>query len=297
MQEITTLAQFSTLKNKPLLIIDFYADWCGPCKAISPVFERLAEKHKASSTTVVFAKVNVDVARDVSSQCGISAMPTFQFWSGGTKKDEIRGADPSGLTRKIESFVASAVKSSLTSGTKLGGAGSESRGTFQGSTPVSSGQEGSLRSLIDVEKSHVLNATPTSSIKTLLRPSFAGATVDSLNGPKILLYIALTQPVNVKSIKVSVPIKYRESAPSRIHIGTNVAASAAYDMLALARAETVQSFTIYSDDYSSSSGTTELSLKQNKFKNVTSVTVMVDANVSDGQVTRLSQVELFGSKA
>ncbi|CCG84849.1 protein of unknown function [Taphrina deformans PYCC 5710] len=290
MQEITTLAQFHAFKSKPLLIIDFYADWCGPCKAISPVFQRLAEKHKGS-TSIIFAKVNVDVARDVSSLCGISAMPTFQFWGEGSKKDEIRGADVSGLTRMVESLVAS---SSVRPGSGTGGTRMGDSRTVQGTRPpVPSGSGGLLRALVDLEHSRALNATPTSSIKAVLRPSFVGATVDSAAGPTLLLYVALTAAVNVTKVKVSVPGAHLDAAPSRIHIGTNVT-PAPRDLMALARAETVQSFTVYSDEYVG--GVTELSLKPAKFKDVTSLTILIDENVSSRDVTRVSQVELFGTK-
>merc|ERR1712048_771830 len=68
--------------DKPSLI-DFYADWCGPCKAIAPELEKMAEKY----TGVQFAKVNVDDNEEVAAQEEISAMPTFKLYKSGKLVD------------------------------------------------------------------------------------------------------------------------------------------------------------------------------------------------------------------
>lgn len=65
------------------VVVDFYADWCPPCRAIAPVFSRLADKHAALKGHLAFAKVNVDHVHDVAARYGISAMPTFVFFEGG----------------------------------------------------------------------------------------------------------------------------------------------------------------------------------------------------------------------
>ncbi len=71
------------------VIVDFSATWCGPCKLIAPVFTELAESHPQA----VFAKVDVDECEATAEAQQVSAMPTFQAFSGGTKVASFSGAD------------------------------------------------------------------------------------------------------------------------------------------------------------------------------------------------------------
>ncbi|KAF6003112.1 hypothetical protein F1559_004289 [Cyanidiococcus yangmingshanensis] len=86
--------------RKQLVVVDFYADWCGPCRMVAPVFESLEHKY----AHVLFVKVNVDEAQEVAQQCSVRAMPTFQLFQNGCKVDEIVGANVSALERSITVF-------------------------------------------------------------------------------------------------------------------------------------------------------------------------------------------------
>ncbi|GAA5858548.1 hypothetical protein JCM8547_007355 [Rhodosporidiobolus lusitaniae] len=76
-----------------LVIIDFWATWCGPCKVIGPVFEKLADKFPE----IGFYKVDVDSQEEVAAEVGIKAMPTFILFKGGEKVGTVVGADPNKL--------------------------------------------------------------------------------------------------------------------------------------------------------------------------------------------------------
>merc|ERR1712146_280452 len=83
-----------------LVVVDFTASWCGPCQRIAPVFVKLAEE----MPEVVFVKVDVDENDEVAEECGISAMPTFQFYKSGAKVHEFSGADESKIRAAIAKF-------------------------------------------------------------------------------------------------------------------------------------------------------------------------------------------------
>ena len=68
------------LNNNELVFVDFYADWCGPCKMVGPVVEKLADKN----TDVAFAKVNVDLLPEVAGMYGIMSIPTLIVLKKGT---------------------------------------------------------------------------------------------------------------------------------------------------------------------------------------------------------------------
>lgn len=80
------------------VVVDFYADWCGPCKRIAPDIEQLSEKNQ----TVIFLKVNVDTEEEIASKYDVSSMPTFMFFKDGNKVGEVIGANLKAITQKIE---------------------------------------------------------------------------------------------------------------------------------------------------------------------------------------------------
>ncbi|KAI1500221.1 thioredoxin domain-containing protein [Biscogniauxia marginata] len=107
LHHINSLAELQSLfATNTYVAIDFYADWCGPCKAIAPHYESLAKQHSAPGV-LAFAKVNVDRAQDAAQAHGISAMPTFMFFKEGRQvavngQPMIRGADPRALSAAAE---------------------------------------------------------------------------------------------------------------------------------------------------------------------------------------------------
>jgi len=82
-----------------LVVVDFFATWCGPCKAISPHVADLAQKYASS---VVFVKVDVDQARDVMQQYKVQSMPTFVFLAQGREVSRFSGANAAELTATVE---------------------------------------------------------------------------------------------------------------------------------------------------------------------------------------------------
>ena len=82
--------------SKPA-IIDFYADWCGPCRRLSPVLEKLAEKYKDK---IVIYKVNTDKERELAAAFGITSLPTLVFIPLGDPPLVSQGALPQDVLEK-----------------------------------------------------------------------------------------------------------------------------------------------------------------------------------------------------
>ncbi|KAI1246365.1 hypothetical protein MGN70_013264 [Eutypa lata] len=92
------------LSTSTITVTDFYADWCGPCKAIAPTFESLSTKY-AKPGKITFAKVNVDNQQSIASAHQVTAMPTFVIFKGTSELQRVRGADPRSLTDAVEKAV------------------------------------------------------------------------------------------------------------------------------------------------------------------------------------------------
>ncbi|KAK0724322.1 thioredoxin [Lasiosphaeris hirsuta] len=90
--KITNPAELDALLSSTKhVVVDFYADWCPPCRVIAPVFSELADEH-ARDKYLAFAKVNVDHVSDVAGRYRVSAMPTFLAFTDGVLKGvEVEG--------------------------------------------------------------------------------------------------------------------------------------------------------------------------------------------------------------
>ena len=97
-KEISSASEFNTeIKGPGLVVVDYFATWCGPCKQIAPFLEELSRKYP----NVKFLKVDSDKVQEVTSERRISSLPTFQFFVKGNQVDEIKGADRNALEAKV----------------------------------------------------------------------------------------------------------------------------------------------------------------------------------------------------
>ena len=107
-KEISSDSEFnSEIKGPGLVVVDYFATWCGPCRNIAPFVEELSRKYPQ----VKFLKVDSDKVQGVCSERRISSLPTFQFFIKGNQVDEMKGADASTLESKVVQHKVDAIDS------------------------------------------------------------------------------------------------------------------------------------------------------------------------------------------
>jgi thioredoxin 1 len=85
------------------VLVDFWAEWCGPCRTIAPVLEEIASEESARLTV---AKINVDENQDLSGKHGVFSIPTMILFKDGQEVERVVGAMPKArLMEKLESFL------------------------------------------------------------------------------------------------------------------------------------------------------------------------------------------------
>lgn len=101
----TDVANFEAdvLKSEKPVLVDFWAEWCGPCKALTPVLEEIATEMNGKANVV---KVNVDQASDLAQKYGIRGIPTLIFFKNGEVKSTLVGNQPKAeIIKNINSLI------------------------------------------------------------------------------------------------------------------------------------------------------------------------------------------------
>ena len=88
MIEITDNNFHDTISTNSIIVVDFWAPWCGPCRALSPIFEEVSKEYD----DVAFGKCNVDDNDTAPTECGIRNIPTILFYKDGKVKDRLVGS-------------------------------------------------------------------------------------------------------------------------------------------------------------------------------------------------------------
>ena len=86
--DLDSLNFHDAISQNKLLLVDFWAEWCGPCKSMHPIFSRMAKKYEQ----VRFARVNVDNSQDVAKKFNVQSIPTFIMFKNGQVAQQMVGA-------------------------------------------------------------------------------------------------------------------------------------------------------------------------------------------------------------
>lgn len=93
-----------TLKENPLVAVKFFAEWCGPCKMMKPIFKKFSEDEKYKN--IKFIEVDVDKNKELIQALKISSMPTFRFYKNGMQSSEFMGGVPEKVRAELDKLAA-----------------------------------------------------------------------------------------------------------------------------------------------------------------------------------------------
>jgi thioredoxin 1 len=106
MSKAVTDATFErdVLQSPTPVLVDFWAEWCGPCKMVAPVLDEIAKEHQGKLEVV---KLNVDENPEVSMRYGVMSIPTLALFVGGVEKKRLIGAMPKrNILSELSEFIA-----------------------------------------------------------------------------------------------------------------------------------------------------------------------------------------------
>ncbi|MDR3224940.1 MAG: thioredoxin [Clostridiales Family XIII bacterium] len=101
--KILTNDTYSDATASGAVVVDFYADWCGPCKMMAPAFAEIAGEYDGK---VTFAKLNIDENRETAMANQVMSIPTLLFFKDGEVKDRVTGAiDKSTIANHVDALL------------------------------------------------------------------------------------------------------------------------------------------------------------------------------------------------
>jgi len=248
-----------TSAGPKLVVVDFTASWCGPCKRIAPFFEELSTKFP----NAVFLKVDVDECQETAASQGVSAMPTFIFFRNKTKIDRIQGADTAALEEKVKQHYGE-----------------------EGGQVEDSGVKGfmDLNTFLMKNACECLNEDDEHPYAHCL--TSGGGFLQSDCDEQLILALAYNQGVKLHSLKVKAPA---DKGPKTVRIFINQPNTLDFD-----KADSMTS----TQDLVLTPGQLDgsiIPLKYVKYQNVQNVQFFIKDNQSGEEVTQIDHLAIIGT--
>jgi len=241
-----------------LVVIDFSATWCGPCKAIAPFVDEMSTKYPNAH----FLNVDVDECQETAASYGVTAMPTFVFLRNKTRLALLKGADKAGLEAKIQQFYTDA------------------------SQDEEVGVKGmmDITSFLDKSKSECLNEADDHPYAHCLQGG--GGFLESDCDEQLILALTFNQAMKVHSLKIKAPT---DKGPKTIRIFQNQPNTLDFD-----KADSmvsIQDLELTEDQLDGSI----IPLKFVKFQNVQNMMFFIKDNQGGDDVTQIDHLSIIGT--
>ncbi|CAH0028661.1 unnamed protein product [Clonostachys rhizophaga] len=286
---ISSPEQFnSLLKSSKIVVADFYADWCGPCKQIAPLYEQLA-KSLSRPNAVTFVKINSDEQTEISKEYGVSALPTFLVFKNGKLEDTVKGANPQQLSAIVSKLIQEAGPSSETwRGAEIPRGYSDITDQIERrNIELLNADEdaGPVKVLFEESKPSVLDKEKTPSKDY----------VQSGADDQLLLFIPFGSSVKLHTLQLtSIIPEGEDDAPARpgtIHLFINRPQN--MDFSEADSTDPTQAIEIQPEDWNSD-GTVSIGLRYVKFQKTNSLIIYVKEGDGEAETVRLDRVKLIG---
>ncbi|KAK3590873.1 hypothetical protein CHS0354_033801 [Potamilus streckersoni] len=248
-----------TAAGTQLVVVDFYASWCGPCQKIAPKFAEFVIRY----SEVIYFKVDVDECQELAQREGVSAMPTFNFYKNKVKIDSQRGADEKVLEDKIKRW--------------MGYDDEDNEVTVKGHMDLSR--------LINKFQCECLNESDDHPLSQCLTTK--GGYLQSDCDEQLIINITFNQSVKLHSLKLYAP---EDKGPKTVKIFQNHPSSLDFDSADCM--EPTQTLELTPDDLKEGN---LIPLKFVKFQNVNNVTLFIKDNQAGEEVTQVDYLGFVGS--
>ncbi|KAI8369754.1 PITH domain-containing protein [Blakeslea trispora] len=264
-QSVQSVSDFQKLlATDKLVVVDFYATWCGPCKMIAPFYAQLSTKYKQA----IFAKVDVDQLKEVAAACKVTSMPTFQFYKQGNKVAEMKGANPQQLEHYVKQH-----------------SGEEGTQQQQKKKSVSIPGCVDLTEYITPNQMDALNQQEDNNVKNIFKDD--DAYLESDVDEQLIISVPFNQPVKLHSIQFKVPSV--DHAPKTIKLYANRTVLGFDDTDSVKETQTIE---LKPEDFEQDA---IVPLRFVKYQNITHLILFIEDNQQETDTTQLQQLTFIGA--